>query len=99
MLSIDYVIVEEGADPFVVYRVDTSAQTLAMAEQVARGTLDVVRRMFPATPPDGFQIFDDNYEILFRSWESVPLPFYAVSGGTDPDDDVSRCDTEECRCE
>src|SRR5260370_41759170 len=99
MLSIDYVIVEEAADPLVVYRVDTSAQTLALAEQVARGTLDVVRRMFPATPSDGFQIFDDNYEILFRSWERVPLPFYGVSAWTDPDDDGPRCDTEERRCE
>jgi hypothetical protein len=73
MLSIEYVITHGPADPVVVYRIDTRARTLAVAEQVAQGTLDAVGRMFPTTPPDGFQIFDDNDDLIFRSWENVPL--------------------------
>jgi hypothetical protein len=71
MFVIEYVVAQERANPSVVYRVDTRAYTLRVVEQVARGTLDVVRRMFPTTPPDGFQIFDDNDEVVLRSWESV----------------------------
>ncbi len=83
MLLIEYVITHGRADPSVVYRSGISARTLDAAEQVAQGTLDVVRRMFPTTPPNGFQIFDDNDEIVSRSWESVPLRPSAlgVSGG------------------
>ena len=73
MLSIEYVIVRGRGRPFVVYRIDTRIRTLEVAEQVGQGTLDVVRRMFPATPPDGFQIFDANNDLVFRSWERVPL--------------------------
>jgi len=73
MLSIEYVITHGRANPVVVYRIDTSARTLGVAEQVAQGTLDAVRRMFRTTPPDGFQIFDDNDDLIFRSWENVPL--------------------------
>jgi hypothetical protein len=73
MLSIEYVITHGRADPVVVYRSDTRSRTLGVAEQVAHGTLDAVRRMFPTTPPDGFQIFDDNDDLIFRSWENVPL--------------------------
>ena len=71
MLRFEYVIAWRQANPVVVYRVDTRAGTLDVAEQVAQGTLDSVRRMFPATPPDGFQILDDNDEIVLRSWESA----------------------------
>jgi hypothetical protein len=73
MLSIEYVIAHGRANPVVVYSIDTRARTLGVAEQVAQGTLDAVRRMFPTTPPDGFQIFDDNDNLVFRSWETVPL--------------------------
>jgi len=73
MLSIEYVKTRGQPDPVVVYRIDTSARTLGVAEQVAQGTLDAVRRMFPTTPPDGFQIFDENDDLVFRSWENVPL--------------------------
>jgi hypothetical protein len=73
MLSIEYVITHGRANPVVVYRIDTRARTLAVAEQVAQGTLDAVGRMFPTTPPDSFQIFDDNDDLIFRSWEDVPL--------------------------
>jgi hypothetical protein len=75
MLSIEYVITHGRANPVVIYRIDTRARTLAVAEQVAHGTLDAVGRMFPTTPPDGFQIFDDNDDLIFRSWEDVPLQF------------------------
>ena len=71
MLRVEYVIAWRRANPFVVYSADTSAHTLHVADQVAQGTLDSVRRMFPTTPPDGFQILDDNDEIVFRSWESA----------------------------
>ena len=71
MLQCEYVIAWRRADPFVVYRVDISARTLDEAEQVAQATLDSVRRMFPTTPPDGFQILDDNDEIVCRSWETA----------------------------
>jgi hypothetical protein len=74
MLSIEYVITHGRANPVVVYRIDTRARTLDVAEQVAHGTLDAVRRMFPTTPPDGFQIFDDIDDLVFRSWENVRLP-------------------------
>ena len=73
MLSIEYVIARGREEPFVVYRIDTRARTLGVAEQVAQGTLDVVRRMFPTTRPDGFQIFDADNDLVFRSWERVPL--------------------------
>src|SRR5882762_10103978 len=73
MFMIEYVVAHERANPSVVYRVDTRAYTVRVVEQVARGTLDVVRRMFPKTPPDGFQIFDDDDEVVSRSWESVSL--------------------------
>ena len=73
MLSIEYVQTRGQADPVVVYRIDTRARTLPIAEQVAHGPLDSVQRMFPTTPPDGFQIFDDNDDLIFRSWEDVPL--------------------------
>jgi len=72
MLLIEYVITRRRAEPSVVYRSGISA-TLDAAGQVAHGTLDVVRRMFPTTPPNGFQIFDDNDEVVLRSWESIPL--------------------------
>src|SRR5258708_33080237 len=81
MLRIEYVIARRRAKPLVVYRVDTRAQTLGVAEQVAHGTLDAVRRMFPATPPDDFQILDDNDEIVFRSWERVPRHFGIIASG------------------
>jgi len=73
MLWIEYVMAQRREDPIVVYRIDTKSRMIAVAEQVAHGTLDAVRRMFPATPPDGFQIFDDNDDLVFRSWEDVPL--------------------------
>jgi hypothetical protein len=73
MLSIEYVIVYRREEPIVVYRTDTKTRLIGVAEQVAQGTLDSVRRMFPGTPPDGFQIFDDNDDLVFRSWEMVPL--------------------------
>src|ERR1700704_1886436 len=74
MLSIEYVITQGRANPSVVYRVGTSAHTLGTAEQVAHGTLNVVRRMFPTTPPNGFHIFDDNDEVVLRSWERINVP-------------------------
>ena len=75
MLFIEYVITRGRADPYVVYRSGIRARTLGAAEQVARGTLDVVRRMFPTTPPNGFQIIDDNDEVVLRSWERINVPF------------------------
>jgi len=72
MFLIEYVMAQGRAEPSVVYRSGISA-TLDAAEQVGQGTLDVVRRMFPTTPPNGFQIFDDNDEVVLRSWESIPL--------------------------
>jgi len=87
MLSIEYVIALGQANPFGVYRIDTRAHTVGVAEQVAQGTLGVVRRMFPTTPPDSFQIFDENDEVVFRSWEIVPLRHLGVkakrAGATD----------------
>jgi hypothetical protein len=74
MLFIEYVMTRGRVDPSVVYRVDTRAGTLATAEQVAQGTLKLVRRMFPTTPPDGFQIFDDDDRLVFRSWERTNMP-------------------------
>jgi len=74
MLHIEYVITQGRANPFAVYRVGTGARTLGTAEQVAHGTLKAVRRMFPTTPPNGFQIFDDNDEVVLRSWERSNAP-------------------------
>jgi hypothetical protein len=74
MLFIEYVIKQGRADPSVVYRVGTRTHALGTAEQVGQGTLNAVRRMFPTTPPDGFQIFDDKDELVLRSWESTNLP-------------------------
>ncbi len=65
----------------VVYRVDTRAHTPEVAEQVAQGTLASVRRMFPANPPDSFQILDDDDEVISQSWATGFLkPSYI--GGT-----------------
>ena len=75
MLSIEYVITQRQADPSVVYSIGSRARTLSAAEQVAQATLDVVRRMFPTTPPNGFQIIDDNDEVVSRSWERSNAPF------------------------
>jgi hypothetical protein len=75
MLFIEYVMTQGRVDPSVVYRVDTKANTLATAKQVAEGTLKLVRRMFPTTPPpDAFQIFNDNDQLVFRSWERINVP-------------------------
>jgi len=74
MLFIEYVMTHGQADPSVVYRVGTRARALGTAEQVAQGTLKLVRRMFPTTPPDGFQIFDDDDELVFRSWQKISAP-------------------------
>jgi len=74
MLFIEYVITQGRADPSVVYRVGTRVETLGTAEQVGQGTLNAVRRMFPTTPPNGFQIFDDRDELVLRSWERVNVP-------------------------
>jgi len=74
MLFIEYVMTQGQTDPSVVYRVGTRARTLGTAEQVAQGTLKLVRRMFPTTPPNGFQIFDDNDQLAFRSWERINVP-------------------------
>jgi hypothetical protein len=74
MLFIEYVMTQGRADASGVYRVGTRARTLGTAEQVAQGTLKLVRRMFPATPPNGFQIFDDNDQLAFRSWERINAP-------------------------
>jgi hypothetical protein len=74
MLFIEYVMMRGRTDPSVVYRVDTSARTLSTAEQIAQGTLNLVRRMFPTSPPDGFQIFDDDDRLVFRSWERINMP-------------------------
>jgi hypothetical protein len=74
MLFIEYVITQGQANPSVVYRVGTRAHALGTAEQVAQGTLNAVRRMFPATPPNGFQIFDDKDELVLRSWERIKAP-------------------------
>jgi hypothetical protein len=74
MFFIEYVITQGQTDPSVVYSVDIRARTSGAAEQVAQGTLDVVRRMFPATPPNGFQIIDDNDEVVVRSWERISTP-------------------------
>jgi len=74
MLFIEYVITQGQADPSVVYRIGIRARTLDEAEQAAQGTLDVVRRMFPTTPPNGFQIIDDHDEVVSRSWERINVP-------------------------
>ena len=74
MLFIEYVITQGQADPSVVYRSGIRARTLGAAEQAAQGTLDVVRRMFPTTPPNGFQILDDNNQLVSRSWERSTMP-------------------------
>ena len=74
MLFIEYVITQGQADPSVVYRSGIRARTLGAAEQAAQGTLDVVRRMFPRTPPNGFQIIDDHDEVVSRSWERINVP-------------------------
>ncbi len=75
MLFIEYVITQRQADPAVVYSIGSRARTLGAAAQVAQATLDVVRRMFPTTPPNGFQIIDDNDEVVSRSWERSNVPF------------------------
>src|SRR5260370_30761264 len=75
MIFIAYVITQRQADPSVVYSTGIKARTLGAAEQVAQATLDVVRRMFPTTPPNGFQIIDDNDEVVSRSWERINVPF------------------------
>jgi hypothetical protein len=74
MLFIEYVMTQGRVDPSVVYRVDTKANTLATAKQVAEGTLKLVRRMFPTTPPDAFQILDDDNQLVYRSWERSHIP-------------------------
>jgi hypothetical protein len=68
MFVIEYAVAQGQANPSVIYRVETRADTLGVAEQVALGTLDSVRRMFPADSPDGFQILDDHDNIVFKSW-------------------------------
>jgi hypothetical protein len=73
-MFIEYAISQSQADPSVVYRVPVRARTLGAAEQVAQGTLEVVRRMFPRTPPDGFQIIDSNDDVVLRSWERLDRP-------------------------
>src|SRR5258708_500138 len=80
MLFIEYVTTQGRAAPYVVYRSGIRARTLGAAEQVAQGTLDVVRRMFPTTPPNGFQIIDDNDEVVARSWErnNVPISHFRL---------------------
>ena len=75
MLSIEYVIARGRRKPSIVYHADTRAHTPGEAEQVAHGTLGVVRRMFPASPPNGFQILDRDGELVSRSWEYVPPRF------------------------
>ena len=75
MLSIEYVIARGRRKPSIVYHIETRAHTAGEAEQVAQGTLGVVRRMFPASPPNGFQIFDRDGELVSRSWEYVPPRF------------------------
>ncbi len=75
MLFIEYVITQRQADPSVVYSIGIRARTLCAAEQVAQATLDVVRRTFPTTPPNGFQIIDDNDEVVSGSWERINGPF------------------------
>jgi len=77
MLLIEYVIKRGQAEPSVVYRSGIRVGMLDVAEQVAHATLDVVRRMFPTTPPNGFQILDDDDEVVSRSWESIPLRLWA----------------------
>ena len=77
MFSIEYVMAGRRAKHSVVYRIDTSARTFGAAEQVARGTLDVVRRMFPTSPPNGFQIIDESGEVVLRSWGRVPRRLWA----------------------
>ena len=74
MLFIEYVMTQGEANPSVVYRAGTRAHTLGTAEQVAQGTLHAVRRMFPTTPPNGFQILDDNNKLVSRSWERSTMP-------------------------
>ena len=74
-MLIEYVITQRQADPAVVYSIGSRARTLGAAAQVAQATLDVVRRMFPTTPPNGFQIIDDNDEVVSRSWERSNVPF------------------------
>jgi flagella basal body P-ring formation protein FlgA len=73
-MFIEYAITQSHADPSVVYRVPVRARTLGAAEQVAHGTLEVVRRMFPRTPPNGFQIVDDNDDVVLRSWARPGRP-------------------------
>ena len=74
MLLIEYVITQGRTEPSVVYRSGVRARTFGTAEQVAQGTLDVVRRMFPTTPPNGFQILNPNDEVVSRSWERINVP-------------------------
>jgi hypothetical protein len=75
MLSIEYVIAWERAEPSLVYRSGTTAHSLGAAEQVAHATLDVVGRMFSTSPVDAFQILDDNDDVVLRSWETIPARF------------------------
>jgi hypothetical protein len=78
MFVIEYAVAQGPANPSVVYRVNTRTYTLGLAEQVAQGTLASVRRMFPESPPDSFQILDDNDEVILQSWVSALLKPYRV---------------------
>lgn len=68
MFGIEFVIVRGRPTPGVVERMTSDAVRLADADATAKSLLERVRANRPETPPDGYQIRDNDGAILLRSW-------------------------------
>jgi len=69
MFTIEYVIVRRSKHPRVVERMVSEAVRLVYADRVAKSLLDSVRERRPETPPDGYQILDNEQHVVLRSWQ------------------------------
>jgi hypothetical protein len=70
VFTIEYVIVQGRLIPDVVEKITSGAMNLAGASAAAKSLLNGVRQRQPETPPDGYQIRDNDGLVILRSWET-----------------------------
>jgi hypothetical protein len=69
VFEVEFVIVHAGDHPEIVEKMSSGCSRLIDADATAKSLLDGVRGRHPQNPPDGYQLRDNNGNVVLRSWE------------------------------
>jgi hypothetical protein len=70
VLGIEFVIVHDGDQPDIIEKMASGCSRLIDAKAIASSLFSSTRERHRQNPPDGYQIRNDNGDVVLRSWET-----------------------------